>query len=94
MAPIRTLALATALAVSALTAVVPMSRERFMVAMRGALGNALPDDALDALDDAIRAGLAPSDYIPPGLREQVYIMWQGVNRRYARAPRLSPARTT
>ena len=43
----------------------------------------LPEAALDALDRVIENHVgAPADYIPPGTRESIDIIHQGLNRRY------------
>jgi hypothetical protein len=35
---------------------------------------------------------APADYVPPGVREQIALQWQGLNRRHAHCPACATAR--
>ena len=60
--------------------VLPIVRGRLALAMQHALAGA-DAAAVGGVDDLI-AEHAPADQIPPGLREAIDIVWDGVNRRY------------
>ena len=61
----------------------PMSPAEVAVALSAAMSGLLSPAAVERLTVALSR--APGDQIPPGIREEVYLMHQGVNRSYVAA---------
>jgi hypothetical protein len=62
----------------------PLSRAELAVSLAAAMRGLLTESAVEALDAALEA--APRDYVPPGTRDRIVLLHQGVNRTYGAAP--------
>jgi polyhydroxybutyrate depolymerase len=58
----------------------PLSRAELAVSLAAAMRGLLTESAVEALDAALEA--APRDYVPPGTRDRIVLLHQGVNRTY------------